>query len=266
VGSDPQELAATLRQLARLDPVELGLAAVLERIVQAAATGCDSTGGVGLLLLGPDGQLRYVVAAGRPRRLLAGAQGRLAEGPSVEAFVQAAPVSSSDLAAEPRWPNFRLLALAAGIRAWLSVPVHQHHGPSARSTSPTPTPGRGGPTTWRPPTPTPSCSWRPCGWHRTAGGAALPGAAVRGPARHPDRAGAWRHHAARTARPGRCGRVALSTSPDRGPTDPSRRRTPPRPPPTLTDTQARPDSPQVAAARFQRRAPAFSRNVRFIRG
>jgi GAF domain-containing protein len=47
----------------------------------------------------------------------------------VDAFLEAAPVSSSDLAAEPRWPDFRLLALAAGIRAWLSVPVHQHHGP-----------------------------------------------------------------------------------------------------------------------------------------
>jgi GAF domain-containing protein len=47
----------------------------------------------------------------------------------VDAFLQAAPVSSSDLAAEPRWPDFRPLALAAGIRAWLSVPVHQRHGP-----------------------------------------------------------------------------------------------------------------------------------------
>ena len=129
MGSDPEELAATLRELARLDPVELGLEVVLERIVQAAATGCDSTGGVGLLLLGPDAKLRYVVAAGGPRRSLAGTQVRLAEGPSVDAFVQAAPVSSSDLAAEPRWPNFRPLALAAGIRAWLSVPVYQRHGP-----------------------------------------------------------------------------------------------------------------------------------------
>jgi len=129
MGSDPEELAATLRELARLDPVELGLQAVLERIVQAAATGCDGTGGVGLLLLGSDAKLRYVVAAGRPRRLLAGTQVRLAEGPSVDAFLQAAPVSSSDLGAEPRWPNFRPLALAAGIGAWLSVPVHQHHGP-----------------------------------------------------------------------------------------------------------------------------------------
>jgi GAF domain-containing protein len=129
VVSDPEEIAATLRELARLDLVELGQQAVLERIVQAALACCGSTGGVGLLLLNHDQQLYYVAAAGRPRRSLAGSQVRLGEGPSVDAFLQDAPVSSSDLAGEPRWPDFRPLALAAGIRAWLSVPVRQRHGP-----------------------------------------------------------------------------------------------------------------------------------------
>jgi GAF domain-containing protein len=129
VARDPEQLVATLGELARLDPVELGQQAVLERIVQAAATCCASTGGVGLLLLDRDQQLRYVAAAGRPRRALAGSQVRLGEGPSVDAFLQDAPVASRDLAGEPRWPNFRLLALAAGIRAWLSAPVRQRHGP-----------------------------------------------------------------------------------------------------------------------------------------
>ena len=117
MASDPAEIAATLRQLARLDPVELGQQVVLERIVQAAATCCASTCGVGLLLLDRDQQLRYVAAAGRPRRALAGSQLRLGEGPSVDAFLQDAPVASRDLAAEGRWPDFRPLALAAGIRA-----------------------------------------------------------------------------------------------------------------------------------------------------
>jgi len=129
VVSDPEELAETLRELARLDPVELGQQAVLERIVQAAATCCGSSGGVGLLVLNHDQQLCYVAAAGRPRRSLAGSQVRLGEGPSVDAFLQDAPVASRDLAGEPRWPDFRPLALAAGIRAWLSVPVRQRHGP-----------------------------------------------------------------------------------------------------------------------------------------
>jgi hypothetical protein len=38
-------------------------------------------------------------------------------------------VSSADLGAEGRWPAFRQLVIAAGIRAWLSVPVRQRHGP-----------------------------------------------------------------------------------------------------------------------------------------
>jgi GAF domain-containing protein len=129
VASEPAEIAGMLRELARLDPVELGQQAALERIVQAAATCCGSTGGVGLLLLNRDQQLRYVAAAGRPRRSLAGSQVRLGEGPSVDAFLEDAPVASSDLAGEPRWPDFRPLALAAGIRSWLSVPVRQRHGP-----------------------------------------------------------------------------------------------------------------------------------------
>jgi GAF domain-containing protein len=129
VARDPAEIAATLGELGCLDLVELGQQAVLERIVQAAATCCGSTGGVGLLLLNPDQQLHYVAAAGRPRRSLAGSQVRLGEGPSVDAFLQDAPVASRHLAGEPRWPNFRPLALAAGIRAWLSAPVRQRHGP-----------------------------------------------------------------------------------------------------------------------------------------
>ena len=129
MASEPVEIDETLRELARLDPVELGQQAVLEGIVQAAATGCDSSAGVGLLLLDRDQQLRYVAAAGRLRRALAGSQVRLGEGPSVDAFLQDAPVASRDLAGEPRWPDFRPLALAAGIRAWLSVPVRQRHGP-----------------------------------------------------------------------------------------------------------------------------------------
>ena len=114
VARDPEEIDETLRQLARLDPVEFGQQAVLERIVQAAATCCDSTGGVGLLLLNHDEKLRYVAAAGRARRSLAGSQVRLGEGPSVDAFLQDAPVASRDLAGEPRWPDSSTLGAGGG--------------------------------------------------------------------------------------------------------------------------------------------------------
>jgi hypothetical protein len=83
VANDPEEIAETLRELAHLDPVALGQQAVLERIVQAAATSSGSTGGVGLLLLNRDQQLCYVAAVGRPRRALASSQLRLGEGPAI---------------------------------------------------------------------------------------------------------------------------------------------------------------------------------------
>jgi GAF domain-containing protein len=102
---------------------------VLDQIVRAATTCCGITGGVGLLLLGPNDQLHYVAVADRRQRLLGGTKLPHNEGPSVEAFVHDEPVSSGDLAAERRWPAFRQLAATAGLRAWLSVPVRQRHGP-----------------------------------------------------------------------------------------------------------------------------------------
>ena len=103
---DPAEIAATLGELGCLDLVELGQQAVLERIVQAAATCCGSTGGVGLLLLNPDQQLRCVAAAGRPRRSLAGRR--------------------CDSAKARRWtPSCRMRRLPAGI-----LPA-SHAGPTS---------------------------------------------------------------------------------------------------------------------------------------
>jgi GAF domain-containing protein len=151
VARDPEPIAETLRQLARLDPVALGQQTVLERIVRAAATCCASTGGVGLLLLDRDQQLCYVAAAGRPRRALAGSQVRLGQGPSVDAFLEDAPVASTDLAGEPRWPSFRPLALAVGIRAWLSTPVRQRHGLIGALDFARTDPSPGNPGTSRPP-------------------------------------------------------------------------------------------------------------------
>jgi hypothetical protein len=156
MASDPEGIVDTLRELARLDPVEFGLQAVLDQIVQAATTCCGITGGVGLLLLGPDDQLHYLAVADQRRSLLGGTKLPDDEGSSVEAFVQDEPVSSADLGAERQWPAFRHLVIAAGIRAWLSVPVRQRHGPSARLTSPTPTPSRGSPRTWPPAAPSPA--------------------------------------------------------------------------------------------------------------
>lgn len=213
MGSDPEELAATLRELGCLDPVELGLEVVLERIVQAAAAGCGSTGGRRL-------------AAARPRRQ---APLRPRGGP-------APTLSGRHPGPARRRPlGGRVLAGRAGLqqrpcrRAALArlSPAGAgggHPGVAERAGAPAPRPHRR--VRRRPHRPAGVAAPRPGGrrrlraaaggdpaaGHRTAAGAAVPGAAGRGPARHPDRAGAWRHHAARTARPGRCGRNRRWTS------------------------------------------------------
>ncbi|GAA3019617.1 ANTAR domain-containing response regulator [Streptomyces fulvorobeus] len=48
------------------------------------------------------------------------------EGPDADAFASREPVACVDLLADTRWPRFRARALEAGIRACLTVPVHQH--------------------------------------------------------------------------------------------------------------------------------------------
>jgi GAF domain-containing protein len=126
--TDPEQIANALHELARLDAAELGLEAVLEQILHAAMTSCNSPGGVGLLLLDADGQLRPVQAVGRARRALEGTQVRQGQGPSIDAFLHDQPVMSGDLGIEARWPEFQQPALAVGVHAWLSVPVRQRRG------------------------------------------------------------------------------------------------------------------------------------------
>jgi GAF domain-containing protein len=126
--TDPEQIANALHDLAHLDAAELGLEVVLEQILHAASTSCRSPGGVGLLLLDADGQLRPMLAVGRPRRALEGTQVRQGQGPSIDAFLGDRPVMSGDLGIEARWPDFRRPALAVGVRAWLGVPVRQRRG------------------------------------------------------------------------------------------------------------------------------------------
>jgi hypothetical protein len=104
--SDPEEIAETLRELARLDLAALGQQMVLERIVHAAASCCGSTGGVGLLLLDREQQLCYVAAGAGP------------DAPW--------PVPRCDSAKAPRWtPSWRMRRLPAAI-----LPA-SHAGPTS---------------------------------------------------------------------------------------------------------------------------------------
>ena len=195
MGRDPEELAATLRELARLDPVESASRRCWSGSCRpprpAAAAPRRRPAPARLRRQAP---LRR--RGGGPRRWLAGTQVRLARRPvggrvlAGGAGVQQRSCRRASLA------RFRPLALAAGIRAWLSVPCTSATAPSARSTSPAPTPAVAAPRPSGRRRLRPAAGGDPAAGHRTAAGAALPGATVRGPAR----------------RPGSSRRVALSCS------------------------------------------------------
>jgi GAF domain-containing protein len=97
----PEALATSLDALTgRGEPptFEDGLAAVIE-----AARGLFAVTGCGLMLVGDDGDLRYVGATDDAARALESAQEDLGEGPCVDCFVMGETVATTDVMADPRW-------------------------------------------------------------------------------------------------------------------------------------------------------------------
>jgi GAF domain-containing protein len=125
---DPDALAKSVARLEGVDPVDTGLDAALE----LAVTETDElfeVDGAGLMLLGEDGNLRYVAASDAPGRMLESLQEQFGEGPCVDAFLEDAPVLAGDMAADPRWPSAGPLAARHGVHAVLGVPVDLRQGP-----------------------------------------------------------------------------------------------------------------------------------------
>jgi GAF domain-containing protein len=125
---DPDALARSVARLEGVDPVDTGLDAALELAVQEADDVFD-VDGAGLMLVGEDGVLRYVVASDEPGRMLEVLQEQFGEGPCVAAFGADRPVLAGDMAADPRWPSVGPLAAGHGIGAVLGVPIDLREGP-----------------------------------------------------------------------------------------------------------------------------------------
>lgn len=86
--------------MGRGDPptFEAGLAAVIEAVRSLfSVTGC------GLMLVGGDGDLRYVGATDDAARALESAQEDLGEGPCIDCFVMGDTVATTDVMDDPRW-------------------------------------------------------------------------------------------------------------------------------------------------------------------
>jgi GAF domain-containing protein len=77
----------------------------------------------GLLLADPRGELRVVAASSEAARLLELFQLQGGQGPCLDCFRSGLPVTSADLAADARWPQFAAASQRAGFAAVQALPM-----------------------------------------------------------------------------------------------------------------------------------------------
>jgi GAF domain-containing protein len=110
------ELADTL--VADFDVVEL-LTLVTDRCVDVLGVGA-----AGIMLAVPDGELRVMASSSDALRVLELFEIQSQEGPCLDCYRTALPVTHHDLAAgDGRWPAFAVEALGAGFRAVHALPM-----------------------------------------------------------------------------------------------------------------------------------------------
>jgi GAF domain-containing protein len=110
------ELADTL--VADFDVVEL-LTRLAYRCVEVLEVGA-----AGLMLAGPDGELKVMASSSEAMRMLELFELQSKEGPCLDSYRSGAPVLEADLAViGTRWPHFAAEALAAGFRSVQALPM-----------------------------------------------------------------------------------------------------------------------------------------------
>jgi GAF domain-containing protein len=110
------ELADTL--VADFDVVEL-LTRLADRCVDVLGVSA-----AGLMLAGPDANLRVMASSSEAMRLLELFELQAEEGPCLDCYRAGQPVVNQDLAmADSRWPRFAPEALAAGFRSVHALPM-----------------------------------------------------------------------------------------------------------------------------------------------
>jgi GAF domain-containing protein len=110
----------------------------LESVVRpalVAATRLFLVAGVALVLIDETGDLYGVVAVGDLAQALEDAAPQLWSGPSLEVLAGGAPVRTSNLGGEVRWPALARLPGLAGVNSLLCVPVEGPAGPAGTLTA-----------------------------------------------------------------------------------------------------------------------------------
>ena len=117
------EVTATLIRLADSLIEDFDLVDVLDELARDCVRLLGVTA-AGLLLAGPTGELHVMAASSEQTRLLELVQLQREQGPCLDCYRRAEPVSATDLAVEShRWPLFARAALETGYRSVHALPL-----------------------------------------------------------------------------------------------------------------------------------------------
>lgn len=116
-------LARTLVELADTLVADFDVVELLTRLADRCVEVLD-VGAAGLMLAGPDGDLRVMASSNEAMRTLELFELQAKEGPCLDCYRSGAPVLEADLSAiGTRWPHFAPEALAAGFRSVQALPM-----------------------------------------------------------------------------------------------------------------------------------------------
>ena len=115
-------LARTLVRLADSLVEDFDIVELLNALTDGCVDVLD-VAAAGLMLVAPEGDLRVMASSSDAMRVLELFEVQNQEGPCLDSYHSAEPVSSVDLGAEGRWPRFSAEAVSAGFRSAHAVPM-----------------------------------------------------------------------------------------------------------------------------------------------
>lgn len=120
-----RQLSSVLTDFARTMVTDFPIEAILDRLVERIVD-ILPVSAAGVTLIEPDSDPRYIAASNAAALEFEQLQTELGEGPCMLAFDSGHPVEVPDLRADDRFPTFAGRALAAGMAAVFTFPLH--HG------------------------------------------------------------------------------------------------------------------------------------------
>lgn len=122
VSIDPEALTASLHRLTERTNAPITVLTALDEVTQACVALFRVTGG-GIMIADEQNITRYVSATDDQGRLLETEETDTGQGPCTDAFITDQVCASTDVVADPRWPDLAERLAGRGIHAVLGIPV-----------------------------------------------------------------------------------------------------------------------------------------------